>query len=356
MRGLEEKGPMVSVIIPVYNSEKWIRKCIESVTSQSLRDLEIICINDGSTDGSADIIREYSRGDDRIILIDQENKGVSEARNAGLNTATGKYLAFVDSDDILEPEAIETLYRRMEERSLDLLSFNTRAFSNYRDLKQTAKTENDNYYSRVLDESKECAGLDFLTYLTENNIYVATVYNLMMLRSYVEDIGLRFIPGIIHEDEAFVFEAYLKARRVGCLNRILYNRRYRPGSIMTKKTKFVNVYGTYRVCKHIEGLIKNTEIPEHSFPTIVSHLSRLERNAVYKYIGCSAKEKEKINELPKAERAELEQFLLYPVRIETQMKSLQNENEKLKKKLEIAKKNESYLVKLKRKMRKMIKK
>ena len=110
--------PEVSVIIPVYNSEKYVEKCICSVMVQTLPELEIIIINDGSIDESGKILRKLAQKDSRIILLEQENKGVAAARNLGVEKATGKYLTFVDGDDYLQEDYIEKMYSLAEKETL----------------------------------------------------------------------------------------------------------------------------------------------------------------------------------------------------------------------------------------------
>ena len=113
--------PEVSVIIPVYNSEKYVEKCICSVMAQTLPELEIIIINDGSTDESGRILRELAQKDSRIVLLEQENQGVAAARNQGVEKATGKYLTFVDGDDYLQEDYIELMYNLAEKETLDMV-------------------------------------------------------------------------------------------------------------------------------------------------------------------------------------------------------------------------------------------
>ena len=113
--------PEVSVIIPVYNSEKYVEKCICSVMAQTLPELEIIIINDGSIDESGKILRKLAQKDSRIILLEQENKGVAAARNLGVEKATGKYLTFVDGDDYLQEDYIEKMYSLAEKETLDMV-------------------------------------------------------------------------------------------------------------------------------------------------------------------------------------------------------------------------------------------
>lgn len=114
--------PKVSVIIPVYNTEKFLRKCLDSVCNQTLQDIEIICINDCSTDGSLEILREYARKDNRIKLIELlENCGAAKARNIGIDIAEGEYLGFIDSDDYIDLDFYENLYAKAIETSADVV-------------------------------------------------------------------------------------------------------------------------------------------------------------------------------------------------------------------------------------------
>ena len=107
--------PKVSVIIPVYNVEKYLRQCLDSVVNQTLKDIEIICIDDGSTDNSLNILKEYAQKDNRIKIISKKNGGLSSARNAGLKFATGEFVGFVDSDDYIERETYENAVEPLRE-------------------------------------------------------------------------------------------------------------------------------------------------------------------------------------------------------------------------------------------------
>lgn len=113
--------PEVSVIIPVYNNERYIEECVRSVQNQTFADLEMIVINDGSTDGSGEILERILREDKRIRLFHQENKGAGAARNKGLDMAEGRYLIFVDGDDWIAPDYIEKLYTAAEERGSEMV-------------------------------------------------------------------------------------------------------------------------------------------------------------------------------------------------------------------------------------------
>ncbi|WP_410264038.1 glycosyltransferase family 2 protein [Barnesiella intestinihominis] len=113
--------PNVSVIIPVYNIEKHLEKCLDSVIGQTLKDIEIIVVNDGSTDNSLDIITQYARKDSRIVIVDKPNEGLAYARKSGIEAAHGKYVQHLDGDDFLEPDACELLFKRAEETDADIV-------------------------------------------------------------------------------------------------------------------------------------------------------------------------------------------------------------------------------------------
>ena len=113
--------PKVSIIVPVYNVEKYLCQCLESLVHQTLTDIEIICVNDGSTDNSLGILNKYAQLDSRIKVFSQKNQGVSSARNLGLEKVNGEYITFVDSDDWIELNACEILYNTAQERNTDIL-------------------------------------------------------------------------------------------------------------------------------------------------------------------------------------------------------------------------------------------
>lgn len=114
----------VSIIIPVYNAENFIARCLNSISNQTFENLEIICVNDGSTDNSLQVLKEHAQKDSRIIIVDKKNEGVSAARNAGIKRSTGEYVTFVDADDWLENNAIEIMHKTIEEKQVDVIRAN----------------------------------------------------------------------------------------------------------------------------------------------------------------------------------------------------------------------------------------
>ena len=138
--------PKISVIVPIYNSEKFLNKCLDSIVNQTLREIEIILINDGSVDSSYQICERYAEYDKRIILINQENKGVSSARNAGIEKASGEYLGFVDSDDYIEAEMYSKLYNSAKRYDADLV--NCDAIRNKNDFVLVSEFEKERVYDK----------------------------------------------------------------------------------------------------------------------------------------------------------------------------------------------------------------
>ena len=122
--------PKVSIVIPVYNGEKYLRECLDSIINQTLEDIEIICVNDGSTDTTADILREYEAKDNRIIVINKKNGGSGDARNKGLEIATGRYITFMDSDDYLAPNTYDVAYNTAVKYDADVIASGWRNFAN----------------------------------------------------------------------------------------------------------------------------------------------------------------------------------------------------------------------------------
>ena len=214
---------MVSVIVPIYNVESYLKKCITSICCQTYKDIEIILINDGSTDKSGEICREMTEKDSRIRLIEQSNKGLSAARNAGLDIARGEYIAFVDSDDYIRPIMIETMLRIIGNHDMamcrysktDLLSFYKRS-REWKDDVWNMDTFWTSYYNGYREE---CV-------VAWNKLYKASVFQ-----------DYRFSEGRIHEDEFMINHIMQGNRTIALCDSTLYYYIQHPGSIMTNKIK-----------------------------------------------------------------------------------------------------------------------
>jgi glycosyltransferase involved in cell wall biosynthesis len=240
------REPKVSVIVPVYNTEKYLPACLDSIINQTFKDIEIICINDGSTDNSAKILKKYAKKDLRIRVYNQKNQGPSAARNAGIKHSKGKYIQFIDSDDQLELDAIKTLYTKAEKNNLDMVMFNMRP----RLLALTSKdfyNELKIYYHRSREYSDILSGSKMFCQMIKNKDYLPSAVIYMLKASFLKKIKLYFYEGIIHEDNLFTIKALLSADRVSHINKELYTRNIRSNSIMTQKVRIEKIEG-YFVC------------------------------------------------------------------------------------------------------------
>lgn len=210
----------ISVIIPVYNVEKYIRQCLESMINQSFLNIEIIIINDGTKDNSMRIVNEYI-SDKRIKVIEKENGGISSARNRGIKEAKGKYIYFIDSDDWAEKDILEVLYR--DNKGEDII------FTNYIYYNEVTGKKREKKY-KFPDKIKIKSG----KYYFYNDAEVL-VWNRLYRREFLIENKLFFKEGIIHEDEEFSFKSLMLAKKVKYIESYLfYYRTSREGSITYK--------------------------------------------------------------------------------------------------------------------------
>lgn len=212
-----------SVIVPAYNVEKYLSKCIESITTQTYENLEIILINDGSPDDCLAIMQRYARQDSRIIVVSQENEGLSAARNAGLEIATGDYVAFVDSDDWIEPDMFSELERRIRQEMPDFICFRLQ----YDNLNSGKCWIYGKPYSIASMEGSDQILRDVLEVKNIPTAAWSKVYS----KRFLDDHSLKFKPGIINEDTLFSLQAACHAGKVSFVNRVFYHTIERPGSI-----------------------------------------------------------------------------------------------------------------------------
>ena len=223
------KKNKVSVIIPVYNVELYLKECLDSIINQTLTDIEIICINDGSTDNSLEILQEYKQKDDRITIINQKNQGLGAARNVGLDNSKGEYIYLIDSDDYLELSALEELYTLASENSLDLIIFK---LINFYD--ETGEKFQSNYYDmaflRDRVQDKVFNFYDIKDILFDISVSAPGKF---FKRNLISE--MHFPEDIIFEDNPFFIEAIFKAKRVYFYDKYLYNRRIRDNSITTSQ-------------------------------------------------------------------------------------------------------------------------
>ncbi len=219
--------PLVSVIIPVYNTETYLKKCIDSVVNQTLYDIEIICVNDGSTDNSLNIINEYSKKDNRIKIVNQRNGGRSSARNAGVKIATGRYIMFCDSDDTYKQNMCEILYNAIKNNKTDIACCEIDV--NY-EADHNLVSSDKNYYSLKFNGKKECATDDLLK-------IDGSVCNKIFDKTLIDKFGIIFPEGLVYEDTAFFFMYYSICQRAYFIKQPLYIYNRHEGSIMNETLK-----------------------------------------------------------------------------------------------------------------------
>ena len=221
------KNPKITVIIAVYNVEKYLRQCLDSVINQTLKDIEIICVNDESPDNSLEILKEYAAKDKRIIIIDQKNEGLSASRNNAMEVAKGRYLVFLDSDDYLDIDALNKLYNYASENYLDFLSFSG---FNFKDGSKEL-LENEYWNFNFLPEDFNCNSFhygdckDFICKMPVSSCL--TMYR----REFIQNNNFEFPKGLCYEDNVFYTKAFLSASRCGILKDKLYYRRINEGAI-----------------------------------------------------------------------------------------------------------------------------
>ena len=223
-----------SFIVPVYNVEKYIPQCIESILSQSFSDFEILLIDDGSTDNSGNICDEYAKKDNRITVLHGINKGLSEARNKGIDVAKGDYIIFLDSDDYWIGDKLKFIAKKLEDSKSDLLVFNYEAFEETNN--KTIVTNGINFEEV---SNKLLTGEAYLEEIIKtNNLYSWYAWLYVIKRDLIMDFNIRFKPGIKYEDVDLMYEIILKAKKVTVLDETIIRYRLSRQGAITANVKF----------------------------------------------------------------------------------------------------------------------
>lgn len=252
-RVLKEHTPLVSIVVPVYNDEKYVGECLDSILSQSYRNIEVICVNDGSTDSSPSVLKQYAEKAGAsldIKIVNRENGGLSAARNTGMEHATGKYIYFLDSDDKLNYDgAVLEMVLLCEENRLDQLIFACRIFSEGKsaDLTRRVKAEED--YHSVYAPLKDTVmkGTELFTKLEKDGHFFATQQTRFYLLRSLQDKNLLYPESLLHEDNYMAPVSLRFAEKTMLVGHRFLARRIRAGSIVTKtgdmSKRFKGVWG-----------------------------------------------------------------------------------------------------------------
>lgn len=236
----------ISIIVPVYNVQDYLERCIKSLINQTYKNIEIILVNDGSTDNSLEICNNYCNKDDRIIVINKENGGLSDARNYGICNATGDYILFVDSDDYIELDSCEKFESIVKNNiMIDVVTSNAKVVDN-----------NEISYLKHTCYSKYnfSNGIDYLSHEIKNNsMSMASVLNLYNLK-FIKDNNLYFKKGILHEDEEFTPRVFLKSKNIIHLDYCFYNYILRNDSISRRCDLSLNAKHLFNTLYDLEKL------------------------------------------------------------------------------------------------------
>ena len=243
--------PKVSVIIPVYNTGKYLRQCLNSVLNQTLSNIEIICVNDGSTDESLSILKEYEESDRRIILINKNNSGYGHTMNVGIDRASAEYLAFLDSDDYVEKNAYEVLYQNARKHNADIIKAGYyEIYGNEPEIEKTpvSLTKNNNLYNHAFipREVKE------IFYIPPSNCFG------LLKRDFINSAGIRHneTPGAAHQDTGFWFQTLAYANSMCLLKNHFYC--YRKDRVEASQNNVVNYHTIRNEYDYILDSIKRT--------------------------------------------------------------------------------------------------
>lgn len=257
---------MISVIVPVYNVEQYLDQCVESIVKQTYKQLEIILIDDGSTDASGLLCDKWGEKDSRISVLHQSNQGLCAARNVGLNHAGGEYIAFVDSDDYIHPKMYELLLRAMQKNNADITACRERAFEDGSEQVEEVLCRN----SIVTAENQQ----QYLNHFLEDFIGPYTwVWNKLYTREIIGE--KRFGKEWVLEDIFFSVDLAVGAGRVAWIEEQLYYYRQHPSSIMHRNRENMLLLAYKNAYLHLYERIAESKLEELQNKNLCKCLNRL---------------------------------------------------------------------------------
>ncbi len=270
-----EQEPLISVVIPVYNTAAYLDASIGSVRNQTYTRLEIIVVNDGSTDESAEVVERLMAEDARIEYFAlPQNSGQSVARNEALKHVHGTYIYFMDSDDVLYPTALERCLERMLTAQLQLLFFDADILS-----EEGLGTYCFDYHrTKIYDDTMVYRGDVLFDSMLQHRTFRAVPWLYFVSADWLKRLQLTFYPGIIHEDELFTALLFLQSQRIGCLKESLLQHRIRGNSTITKHYSWRNVSCYLTVMDEMFRFVREGH-PEHQGR--MEYYARYTLNAVF---------------------------------------------------------------------------
>ncbi|MER3373043.1 MAG: glycosyltransferase [Allomuricauda sp.] len=270
----------LSILIPLYNKEKYIERCFKSLLDQDLspNEYEIIIVDDGSKDSGAAIVAEYAEKHSNIHLIKQQNQGPSVARNKCLEAAKGDYVYFLDADDYLATNILNTLIELATKHDLDVLEFNTKEKKESSELDFESLTQNPQNLSVDV--------MDGITYVAEYG-FRNEAWRYIVKRSLLVDAGVKFIEGTLYEDAIFTASLFFKAKRMAKVDMDVHRYIVVENSIVTSKDRAHNlkfIHGMVNAIEHFHGLIKSLEPSHPYYGKVVNNLKGKQQAFVFALI------------------------------------------------------------------------
>lgn len=247
---------LISIVVPVYNVEKYLRKCTESIINQTYKNTEIILVDDGSTDGSGALCDQLATEDSRIRVIHKKNGGLSDARNAGIDVAQGKYIGFIDSDDYIDSDMYEVMYEEAIETDSDIVC------CGYVFETDTSKRHYYDQFEKEIVLSREEA---MRAMIMRDNMDISFCFKLFKLELFS---SLRFKKGVISEDVELIYKIYDLVQKVVCVPRAFYHYIYRDNSISHSLSKDHSMDG-------INHVIAMKEFIMQKYPALHSEMDFL---------------------------------------------------------------------------------
>lgn len=242
--------PIVSVIIPVFNTKPYLQQCLDSLIDQTLEEIEIICVDNGSTDGSYEFLQEYTTRHTNITVLRHAKGRQGDARNAGMEVARGEFIGFVDSDDFVAPVMFQKMVKAAQTNHADVAVCNFKLY--YEDKDSTPQ---------VLPDYLLASGDPFSILERPKLLRNLTIWNKLFSRKFLEQHSIRFPEGAFHEDQFFVIAAFLLARRVVSVPEALYfYRRERPGSV--NEYGGVDHFHIFRVMEMVDTFIAEHQLQD----------------------------------------------------------------------------------------------
>jgi len=282
----------VSVVIPVYNVEKYLRECLDSIRNQTLKEIEIICINDESTDSSRDILEEYQELDRRFIIIDQKNQGQGAARNAGIKISQGEYIYIIDSDDYLDIDALEELYGEAKNKELDIVFFGGKTIYETEELKEKFPLR-EHELAREGIPTDIMSGKEMMVAMEKDfSVYVSLEF---INHKYLKENNILFPEEIEHEDNLFMYRLLIPAKRTKMFHKKYMNYRVRGNSVMTRRFTDRDLKGYAVVYREIITNALTLELNESESRSIQKMLDKLIANMSRIYTSLDEDEKKKIH-------------------------------------------------------------